>query len=99
MIERSGDAEALALPAGEAYATLAHGCLVLSRWFVSHKVVQVGDFGGALHCGLVDVFGIEAKSDVGGHGVIHQIDLLWHIANRTLPGFSVVFGDGLAVDF
>ena len=30
--------------------------------------------------------------------VVGQIDLLWHIANGALPGSSVVFVDGLAID-
>ena len=30
--------------------------------------------------------------------VVRQIDLLWHIANGALPGSSVVFGDGLAIN-
>ena len=30
--------------------------------------------------------------------VVGQKDLLWHISNGALPGSSIVFGDGLAID-
>ena len=56
VIQRSGNADSLALPAREAHAPLAHGGLVLLRQFVDDELMQVGDFGGAFHRGLVDGF-------------------------------------------
>jgi hypothetical protein len=47
VVERSGNANALALPAREAHAALAHGGGVALRQVVDHKFMQVGDFGRA----------------------------------------------------
>ena len=98
VVQRSGDADALALSAREAHAALADGGLVLLRQVADHELVQVGDFRGALHGNLINLFEFYAKGNVGGHCIVGEIDLLRHIANGTLPSTFVVVGDRLAID-
>ena len=98
VVERAGNADALALPAREAHTTLTHGRGVALWQIVNHELVQVGDFGNTFHGFLVDVFGFHAEGDVGRDAVIGQVNVLWHIANGALPLPAVGGGDRLAVD-
>lgn len=99
MVKRTGNTDALALPARETHTALAHGGGVALRQVIAHKLMQIGDFGGTLNGLLVDAFGFYTKGNVGGHAVIGQINLLRYITNSALPLAAVGGGDGLAVNF
>jgi hypothetical protein len=64
VIQRSSDADALALAAREAYAALAHERFVLRRQVVHDEVVHLRHARAALHLCLIDLCLGDAERDI-----------------------------------
>ena len=63
--------------------------------------MQVGDPGGPFHRLLIPHILRDTKGDIGGNGIVRQVDLLRHLAEVALPGTDGLLRirriDGIAV--
>ena len=90
VVERAGDADALALPAREPDPALADLGGVAVGKLAHDEVVQLGDPRRPLHRRLVDIGGRAPEGDVRRDRVVGKEDLLRHVADRALPGAHVL---------
>ena len=98
VVEGAGEADALALAAGEADAAFANDGFEATGKFVPDEVEDLGGGGGAFESGGVDIFLGHAKGDIGGDRVVDEADFLRHVADATAPGAAVVRAERGLVD-
>src|SRR3989442_7453744 len=97
VVERTGNADALALASGKTDATLADQRVEPLRQVVD-KLSQLRGMNGAPDSGFVDLISRQAKGDVSAQGVVGKVDGLRHIADLILPPAKVCL-DVNAINF
>src|SRR5688572_28817891 len=84
MIERSRDADSLALAAGHPDSPFAEHRIELLRQ-LGHETVQARALQHGPHPSVVDLVVFEAERDVSPDAVVEDVDGLRHIADTLLP--------------
>ena len=95
-VEGAGESEPLALAAGEPHTTLAHDRLEPVRQ-LADDIVELREPDRLLDRRVVDLVAPPAEGDVGAKRVVDEVDVLRHVADRSLPRLPAL-GHRHAVD-
>ena len=96
VVERSGDADPLALATRQSDAPLTHEGVGTGRQ-AGDKRVELGRLQGPLDRSIIDILFGYAKCDIPANRVVAEIDRLRDVADRVLPATEVVV-DVVAID-
>jgi hypothetical protein len=98
VVEGAGEADALALAAGEADAAFADDCFKATGKTVLDESEDLGGGGGAFEGGGVDFLFGQAEGDVGGDRVIDEEDFLRHVTDAAAPCAALVGAERGVID-
>ncbi len=87
-IQRPSNADALALPAGKAYAALAYTG-IQPLWQTGDEFLQLGGLQRSLQSRLIDLRARHSKGDIFPDAGVQQEYLLRHQPDLLLPGRQV----------
>ena len=97
MIQRAGNADALALSAGQLHATFAHRGVDTLGQFVD-DIADMRHLDGTLQLILVDLVVRHPEGNVLADTGIGQENTLRHVADGILPRAAVVVGYDVSID-
>src|SRR5438128_10098835 len=98
MIKRARKTNALTLPAGKADTALSDVRAKAIMQFCFDEVQYLRHSASFTQSGMIDLFVRQTKRDVARNRIVDQKNILWHVADRSLPRRHQRWRERLPID-
>src|SRR5215510_6644319 len=85
MVKSARKTNALPLPTGKSHAALADVSIKTIRQFRFNEIEQLRRLAGLAQTDGINFTVLQSKRDVARNGVVNEKNVLWHIADGSLP--------------